>query len=206
MTTWLPATWFPEPMEKDPHRRILTLPNFVSLARLVGVGWFLWLLLAEGRVLAATVVFAVIGATDWLDGVLARALDQESELGRILDPVADRLALASAVVGGTIAGIVPLALTVALVAREVVMLGAAGYLLIRTGETLHVRRLGKVATFTLYTAVPLFFLAGADIWAAVLLPLAWTLGVLGLAVYVLVAVGYLGEIRSRVMAAKEVSK
>lgn len=206
MVTWSPATWSPEAMGKDPHRRILTLPNLVSLTRLAGVGWFLWLLLAEERVLVATIVFAVIGATDWVDGALARALDQESEFGRILDPVADRLALASAVIGGTIAGLVPVVLTVTLVTREVVMLGAAGYLLVRTGETLHVRWLGKAATFTLYAAVPLFFLAGADVGAEMLLPVAWIMGTLGLAVYVWVAAGYLQEIRSRVDPSKEVSK
>lgn len=190
---------------KDPRLRILTLPNLISLTRLAGVAWFLRLLLVEERVLAATIVFAVIGATDWVDGFLARALDQESEFGRILDPVADRLALAAAVVGGTIAGVVPFALATILVAREVVMLGAAGYLLFRTGETLQVRWLGKAATFVLYSAVPMFFVAGAEVGAEPLLPLAWIMGSVGLATYTWVAGGYLREIRSRVRHSKEVT-
>ena len=129
-------------MDRDPRSRILTIPNVISLARLLAVGWFLWLLLAEDRVVAAAIVFLVIGSTDWVDGTLARALDQETELGRLLDPIADRVALVAAVIGGTIAGIVPPTITALLVAREVVMALAAAWFRRRTGETLHVRWLG----------------------------------------------------------------
>ena len=133
-------------MDRDPRARIVTIPNIISLARLLAVGWFLWLLLVEDRVVMAAIVFLVIGSTDWVDGTLARALDQETELGRLLDPIADRVALVAAVIGGTIAGIVPLTITVLLVTREVVMALAAAWFLCKTGETLHVRWLGKAAT------------------------------------------------------------
>ena len=191
-------------MEKDPRSRILTIPNLISLARLAGVGWFLWLLLAEERIAAAAIVFVVIGATDWVDGALARALHQESEFGRLLDPIADRVALAAAVIGGTIAGIVPLVITVVLLTREIVMLVAAAILFTKTGETLQVRWWGKAATFGLYAAVPSFYLHAVGFWPRSSLAFAWTVGTIGLVLYLWVAAGYLREIRSRVNGPKEV--
>ncbi|UCG41271.1 MAG: CDP-alcohol phosphatidyltransferase family protein [Acidimicrobiia bacterium] len=192
-------------MDRDPRSRILTIPNVISLARLLAVGWFLWLLLAEDRVVAAAIVFLVIGSTDWVDGTLARALNQETELGRLLDPIADRVALVAAVIGGTIAGIVPLTITVLLVAREVVMALAAAWFLRRTGETLHVRWLGKAATFLLYGAVPSFYLGAMEVAGDLFTLLGWVAGTVGLALYGWVAIGYLGEMRarSRVDASKE---
>lgn len=184
-------------MGRDPRARIVTIPNLISLARLLAVGWFLWLLLAEDRVLMAAIVFLVIGSTDWVDGTLARALDQETELGRLLDPIADRVALVAAVVGGTIAGIVPLAITILLVTREVVMALAAAWFLRTTGETLHVRWLGKAATFLLYGAVPSFYLGALGVAGDLFTVVGWVAGLVGLALYGWVAVAYLGEIRSR---------
>ncbi len=191
-------------MVKDPRRRILTIPNLISFARLLAVGWFLWLLLAEDRVVAAAIVFVVIGSTDWVDGVLARALDQETELGRLLDPIADRVALAAAVIGGTIAGIIPLAITVILLAREAIMVVAAAVLLARSRETLQVRWWGKAATFGLYAAIPSFYAAAAGLGDAFFRPFAWVIVTISLTVYLLVAAGYLREIRSRVTESKEV--
>lgn len=190
-------------MTTDPRRRILTIPNVISLARIGGVVVFLWLLLGEGRIVAAALVFGIIGATDWVDGALARLLGQESELGRLLDPIADRVALAAATIGGTIAGIVPLPVTVVLVTREAVMLAAAALLLSKTGETLQVRWWGKAATFGLYSAVPSFYLAAADVMAGFFEVFAWVVAATSLVVYVWVAGGYLTEIRSRVVASKE---
>lgn len=185
----------------DPDGRILTIPNVISFARILGVGWFLWLLLVSEEVVWAAVLLFVIGSTDWIDGALARRLGQESELGRRLDPVADRLALVAAVGGGALATVdgvrlLPLWLVVGLLVREVVVGLAVLVLLRRTGETIHVRGLGKVATFLLYGAIPSLYLA-------VVVPGAWgeafrwaglVAGAIGLALYVWVAIGYLREI------------
>ena len=74
--------------------RILTIPNVISVVRLLCVPVFLWLLFGqENRVAAAGALLAVLGATDWVDGYIARHFDQVSNLGKILDPVADRLLL-----------------------------------------------------------------------------------------------------------------
>ena len=167
------------------------------------------MLLVQEEVVASAVLLLVIGATDWIDGYLARRLNQVSELGRKLDPVADRLALVAAVVAGAIAQvdgepILPLWLVVGLIAREVVMSVAVLVLLRRTGESIHVRLLGKVATFLLYGAVPSLYMGAAltGEWGTVFRWAGLVAGAVGLALYVWVAVGYLVEIRRRLAAAK----
>src|SRR4051812_18538765 len=79
--------------------RILTLPNLVSIVRLLCIPLFLWLLLGSDHVAVAAWLLAGLGATDWIDGYLARHLHQGSELGKILDPTADRLLLLAATLG-----------------------------------------------------------------------------------------------------------
>lgn len=184
-------------MSRAPEKRIFTLPNIISFIRILGIPYFLWLLLSEGEVLKAAVVLIIVGATDWIDGALARALNQVTDLGKMLDPVADRLALIAAVIGGYIAEIVPLTIVIGLILREVILAGAAAYLLKKTGGTLAVRYMGKVATALLYTSVPAFYLAAADIAPSVLHPLGWILGVAGLTLYFVVAFQYIIEIRQR---------
>jgi cardiolipin synthase len=181
--------------------RILTIPNLVTFVRLLGVGVFWWVLLVEENIgLAAGLIF-VIGWTDWIDGYLARKLDQVSKLGTALDPIADRLMIASAVIGGMIVDppIVPLVIGLGLIARELVMGAVALILLSKGGGTLEVRYLGKVATFILYGAIPLFYLAAIDFLGVVTALLAWVLGVVGLATYWYVTFQYVGDAR-RVLA------
>lgn len=181
--------------ERQASDRILTIPNLISFVRLVGVGVFWWVLLGlEDYALAAVLIF-VIGWTDWIDGYLARRLDQVSELGKALDPVADRLMIASAVVGGMIAGILPLWFGWLLIIREAVM-GIVTLTLVSRGlGTLEVRYLGKLSTFILYGAIPSFYFAEAAILEGLMRPLAWTTGLIGLTLYWVVAVQYMGDAR-----------
>lgn len=195
-------------MAERPEDRILTIPNVISFTRILGVGWFLWLLLGADDVTTAAIVLLVIGATDWIDGFLARRLGQESELGRKLDPVADRLALIAAVVGGAVATVdgvrlLPLWLVFGLLAREAVMAVAVWVLLRRTGGTIHVRWLGKAATFLLYGAIPSLYLGAAlgGTWGDLFRWTGLAAGAVGLALYVWVAIGYLVEVRQRIAAA-----
>lgn len=177
--------------------RILTIPNVVSFIRLLGVGVFWWALLVQNDVgLSAWLIFA-IGWTDWIDGYLARKLNQVSELGKILDPVADRLMIVSAVLGGLIVGVVPLLIGVPLLLREVIMAFVTLRLAARGGGTLPVRRWGKLATFSLYGAIPAFYLAAAGFLETVMLLLAWVFGVIGLVLYYLVMFQYIGDSRIR---------
>jgi cardiolipin synthase (CMP-forming) len=178
--------------------RILTVPNLVTFVRLVGVGVFWWMLLGEENVVAAAWLIFAIGWTDWIDGYLARRLNQVSRLGKALDPVADRLMIASAVIGGSIANVVPLAIAGPLIAREVVMAIVAGVLVLRGGGVLDVRPLGKWATFILYGSIPSFYLAAAGVLPTLMEPVAWVTGIIGLALYWYVLGQYVVDARTRI--------
>src|SRR5215218_10659136 len=122
-------------MAKDPvarsEARIVTVPNVITLLRLACVPVFVWLL-ADDELLAAAGLLAVLGATDWIDGWIARRFDQGSDLGKVLDPVADRILLLVAGVALIVQGSVPLVVGILVLAREavisiaVVALAAAG--------------------------------------------------------------------------------
>ncbi len=158
-------------------------------------------MIADNLALAGWLIF-IIGWTDWIDGYLARRLNQVSELGKALDPIADRMMIASAVVGGLIVGALPWVIGYPLIARELFMAAVTVNLARRGGAPLVVRILGKRSTFLLYGAIPAFFLAKAGIAEALLRPMAWTAGVLGLVLYWLVALAYLTDARRNIAAVK----
>ncbi|MFQ5554074.1 MAG: CDP-alcohol phosphatidyltransferase family protein [Acidimicrobiia bacterium] len=172
-----------------------TIPNLISLVRLLLVPLFLWLLLGSpDNAAAAGWLLALIGSTDWVDGYLARRLDQVTELGKLLDPLADRLAVAAAVIGGLISGDLPRWFAIAIIARETVIGVGALVLLARGGAKLEVRRLGKLATLLLYASVAWFFIGEGTpfdplVWAA------YAVGIPGLVAYYVVGVQYLGDAR-----------
>ncbi len=183
-------------VERTASDRIVTLPNAVSFVRLLGVGVFWWVLVIDDNIALAAWLIFIIGWTDWIDGYLARKLDQVTKLGKALDPVADRLMIVSAVVGGLIVGVVPAIIAVPLLVREVLVGLLTVYLAMRGGGTLEVRYLGKAATFALYGAIPAFYLAAAGFLEGLMLPLAWFFGLLGLILYWYVLVEYVGDVRS----------
>ena len=175
---------------------VLTIPNAVSLVRLLLIPVFVWLVLIEQTAWAGALL-GFIGATDWIDGYLARRLDQVSEVGKMLDPIADRLAVAVAVVLGLIAGVLPAWFAWAIIVREVVITIGAAYGWMNGVRRLDVRWLGKTATLLLYFAVTAFYLAdGLDLrwlwWGSV------ALGVPGLVSYYVVAFAYLGDMRTAI--------
>lgn len=182
--------------------RILTIPNVVSFIRLLGIPVFWWALLGKDDVtLAAWLVFA-IGWTDWIDGYLARRLNQVTELGKLLDPIADRLLIASALIGGLIVGVLPPWFGWGLIAREVLVGIVALTLAVRGGGTIEVRYIGKLATFLLYGAIPAFYLAEAGFMEWFMWPAAYLNGVVGLVLYWYVAFFYIGDSRDRLAALK----
>ncbi|GAA4734084.1 CDP-alcohol phosphatidyltransferase family protein [Modestobacter marinus] len=171
--------------------RVLTLPNLLSVVRLLGVPLFLWLLLGPHADGWAIVVLAVSGATDWLDGKLARALGQASRLGALLDPAADRLYIVATLIAFVIRDVVPLWVVVVLLVREAVL--AVTLLVLRRAgwPPLQVHYLGKAATFLLLYAFPLLLLAdGAGPVAGLVQPVAYALTVWGAALYLLAGVFY----------------
>lgn len=184
---------------------IFTVPNLVSFVRLAAIPYFWWVLLGQDRVgLAAALIF-IIGSTDWVDGYLARRLDQVTELGKMLDPVADRLMIASALVGGLIAGVIPAVIGWLLIVRELLVTGAVAALAARGLGKLDVRPLGKTATFMLYGALPCFYFHAADIAPWLFGPPGWMLGVVGTFYYWWVAGEYAVDIRRRLRSVESSS-
>jgi cardiolipin synthase len=173
---------------------MLTIPNLVSGLRVLAVPYFWYVLLGQDRVGFAAALIFVIGATDWVDGYLARRLNQISEFGKLLDPLADRLMIASALVAGLIAGVLPGVIGWPLLARE--LLVGLGTLVLagRKLGKLEVRWLGKAATFAIYGAIPSFYLVSADIAPWLFGPPAWIAGGVGLVLYWYVGWQYIGDI------------
>jgi cardiolipin synthase (CMP-forming) len=175
--------------------RVLTVPNVLSALRLVGVPVFLWAIVTEQDVLAL-VLLAASGITDWLDGAIARRYGLVSRLGQLLDPVADRLYIASTLLGLAWREIVPWWLVAVLVAREAFM---AVVVLIakRHGWLgLPVHFAGKAATFNLLYAFPLLLLADGDGTAArIAEPIAWGFAWWGVALYWLSGALYALQLR-----------
>jgi CDP-diacylglycerol--glycerol-3-phosphate 3-phosphatidyltransferase len=181
--------------------RVWTLPNALSVLRLLGVPLFLWLLLGPEADGWALVVLILSGFTDWLDGKLARWLNQGSKLGALLDPAADRLYIVAALVALALRDIVPVWLVAVLLGRELV-LGVALLVLRRYGyPPLQVHYLGKAATLLLLYAFPGLLLAyGSNPVAAVAEPIAWALTIWGTVLYVLSGALYLVQVAGIVRA------
>ena len=142
--------------------RVLTVPNLLSAARLLGVPLFLWLVLGPEADGWALVVLMVSGATDYADGYLARKLNQTTVLGQILDPVADRLYILAVVVGLALRDVIPWWLAISLPLRDALMWGLVPLLRTRGYSSLPVHFLGKAATFNLLYAFPLLLLGDGD--------------------------------------------
>jgi CDP-diacylglycerol--glycerol-3-phosphate 3-phosphatidyltransferase len=175
--------------------RVWTVPNALSVLRLLGVPLFLWLLLGPEADGWAFVVLMVSGVTDWADGKLARLLDQSSRLGALLDPAADRLYIVSTLIALALRDIVPVWVVGVLVGRELV-LGVMLLVLRRFGyPPLQVHYLGKAATLLLLYAFPVLLLADGEGWLADLAePFAWALTIWGTVLYVLAGLFYVIQV------------
>jgi cardiolipin synthase (CMP-forming) len=171
----------------DPQERVVTIPNAISVARLAGVPVFLWLVLGlrsqAGDWWAVGLLIAA-GVSDWLDGKIARALNQQSRIGQALDPAADRLYIVATVAALAIRAIIPWWLVGLLAAREL-MLGVLLVVLRRHGfGPLQVSFVGKAATLALLYAFPLLFLgAHSAVYAEAARIAGWAFAVWGSALY-----------------------
>jgi cardiolipin synthase len=184
--------------EPDPDRlpdRIWTIPNALSIARLLGVPVFLWLVLGPHADGWAVVLLFAAAASDWLDGKLARALHQESRLGQVLDPTADRLYIGVMLIGLAIRGIIPWWLVGVLVGRELVLAVALLRLRARGWEPLQVSFVGKAATLCLFYAFPLLLLGAYPGNAALVAKVVgWAFVAWGTALYWAAAGVYLVQV------------
>ena len=181
--------------------RILTVPNALSLVRLLGVPLFLWLILGPHADGWALVVLMVSGFTDWLDGYLARSWGQVSRLGQLLDPAVDRLYILAAIVGLTLRDVIPLWFALLLVARDVVLAFSLPVLQRYGYGPLPVHFLGKAATFCLLYAFPLLLLGdGTSPVADVSFVFGWAFAIWGTALYWWAGFLYLAQVRRLVVS------
>jgi cardiolipin synthase (CMP-forming) len=181
--------------------RVLTIPNGISVARLAGVPVFMWLVLGPQTATAdywAVALLIAAGLSDWLDGKIARALNQTSRLGQVLDPAADRLYIAATIVALAVREIIPWWLVAILALRELTVGGALAVLRRRTGlGTLQVSFVGKAATLCLLYAFPLLFLGDHPGWGGTLARIiGWAFAVWGTALYWWAAMLYLAQVRN----------
>ena len=174
------------------------VPNVISLIRLALIPLFVWLV-AIAEYGWAGVLLGVIGSTDWIDGYLARRLGQVTEVGKFLDPLADRLAVIVAVIAGLISGVLPAVFAIALIVREALISIGAIYGWTKGVTKLDVRWLGKAATLLLYVSIALFYVGvGFDLDLLVLA--AWLTGLPGLVTYYWVAIEYMADMKKAIAA------
>lgn len=157
----------------DAPDRIWTIPNALSLLRLLGVPLFLYLVLVAHADVAALILLVAAGVSDYLDGYLARRLNQRSRVGVLLDPLADRLYIAATIIGLAVRGFIPWWLVVVLAARDLMLLALMPMLRRQHRFAVPVTTLGKAATFALLWGFPFLLISQQP---APLGPVAFALG------------------------------
>lgn len=175
---------------------ILTVPNLLSFLRILLIPVFVVLIVRPSSTTAGLILFSIVAATDWVDGWVARRTGTVTELGKVLDPVADRLAMAAGLIAFVIRGVFPLWAALLILVRDAAVLVAGGVLLAGRRVRIDVRFIGKVATLTLMFAVP-FISWGAlgSPLAAAALAAGWVAFAVGIIEYYLAAGAYVGDLR-----------
>jgi len=184
--------------------KYLTAPNLFTLARLCCIPLFIWMLFGRDNVAGAAFLLAGLGATDWVDGWLARRFNQVSEFGKMFDPTADRLLFIVSISGIIIKGVAPLWFCWLVVIREVVFGGTIAIATLFFGmKRFDVTWWGKTATFLLMIALPWFMLGSTDFpghrWWQIG---AWLVGIPGLVLSYYTAITYLPTIRDSLRAGR----
>ena len=179
-----------------PPDRVLTVPNALSVIRLVLVPVFLYLLLVSSALGWAVAILMFSGFSDWADGKIARLFDnQSSRLGELLDPAVDRIYMVVVPVAMAFAGALPWWIVAALLGRDAVLAATLPVLRRRGLAALPVTYLGKAATFALMSGLPLVLLGQYDaLWARVVLACGWGFLIWGLAMYLWSGVLYLAQV------------
>jgi cardiolipin synthase len=175
-----------------------TWPNVVTVVRLGLLPVFFWILFTTDHRAIAAWLLGFLGATDWIDGYLARWLHQVSEIGKIIDPVADRILVIGGLLGVAAAAGVPWWFALATLIRELIVSLLTVLLAALGAARIDVLWWGKVSTFALMTSFPLFLLttnphhAALTTWQHVTRDACWAIGILGLALSWIVLFGYVG--------------
>ena len=187
-----------------PTNRVLTIPNLITLVRLLCLPIFLWLLFVVEDKSAAAWLLGGLGATDWVDGWVARRLKQQSDFGAIFDPTVDRGLFIVAVLAIVIDSSMPIWLAVAILVREIAVALAMATATVFGMKRFAVSIWGKRYTFLLMFAVPLMLLA-ADKGSGsnMVLILSWVFAVPALTMSYLTAFGYIPKIRENLRVGRQ---
>jgi cardiolipin synthase (CMP-forming) len=188
--------------------RVLTIPNVISVVRLACIPLFCWLLLGADEWLAAFLLLTFLGCTDWVDGYIARHFDQGSELGKVLDPTADRLLLLAAVIALMIDGSVPVVIGVLVLVREAVVGGATLVLALAGARRIDVLWVGKAGTLAIMVAFPSLLVAHHTYatWHVIGLVVGWGFLIPGLILSYYAAFNYVPLARAALREGKSVPK
>jgi cardiolipin synthase len=183
---------------------LATWPNLVTLVRLLCLPLFVWLLFGLPSRQAAAWLLGGLGATDWVDGYLARRLGQTSEFGKKFDPTVDRLLFVVGIVAIIVNDAIPLWFAIAVLAREVAVGGTVVVATLAFDmQRFDVTWWGKTATFLLMFAVPGFLMAESSIPIAGAFEVAaWCFGIPGLVLSYYTALAYVPAIRDGIRAGR----
>jgi cardiolipin synthase (CMP-forming) len=184
--------------------RILTAPNVITLVRLLCIPLFLFMLFGRHWQTASAILLGALGATDWVDGFVARRYHQVSTFGKVLDPTADRLLVGTAVISVMVYGAVPLWFGIATIVREVLVSVMVVFLASLGAARIDVLWVGKAGTFGLMFAYPTFLLAYGDAaWQEPFKVIAWVTGITGLTLAWIAAGSYIGPARKALREGRE---
>ena len=186
---------------REASSRVLTIPNALSFLRILLIPVFVAMIVDRDTSRAGLILFGVVSATDWVDGLVARKTGQVSELGKLLDPTADRLSIAAGLIALVVRGAFPLGAALPILLRDAAILAAGGALLARTRTRIDVRFVGKAATFSLMCAI------GFVSWGNLGMPLphaflalGWVAYGVGILEYAIATWAYAGDIRRAIKA------
>ena len=178
-----------------PSSRVLTVPNLISAVRIALIPAFVALIVDPDTTATGLILFGGVMATDWVDGLVARRTGQVSELGKVLDPVADRLAIAAGLVALAVRGVFPWWAATTILIRDLAVLVVA-IVLFRRDIRIEVRWIGKIATFSLMTAIPFVSWGNLDLpLAAAATVIGWAAYAAGILEYYAAGIVYLRDVR-----------
>jgi cardiolipin synthase (CMP-forming) len=182
-----------------------TIPNAISVVRLCCIPVFVWLLFGRDDRFAAALLLGGLGATDWIDGFIARRYHQVSELGKVLDPTADRLLFIVGIGAIILDRSAPIWFCVLVLIREVLIGVTLATLTLLGMKRFDVTWWGKTATFLLMFAFPLFLLHAAHrgTWSTGAGWLAWIFGLPGLILSYYTAVAYIPRMRKALTVGRQ---
>jgi cardiolipin synthase len=186
-------------VDQPASRDVWTVPNLISAIRILTIPLVWWLIVRASTTTEGVVLFIAVVSTDWIDGLIARRTGRVSEVGKVLDPVADRLAIAAGLVALVIRGIFPVWAAGLVLARDMAVLLAGTVLLARWSIRLDVRVLGKVATFMVMGAIAAVAWGNLDLpLGAAILPAGWAVFAVGIVAYYVTAVLYVFDLREAI--------